>query len=877
MGWKRRRLALPLDEQISLISAPASAGHRKAARLTAVLLTLIVLLTLPIARHPGPPILHFLPIYVSIAVGANLITVYMLLGQLLSERRPALGILAGTYLFSGTIIVPYMLTFPSVFAPSGLLDAGPQTAAWLWVCWHASFPGGVLAFALASKRGIAVALSPHGARLLAAALALLVPSLTVAITMLTTVGHRLLPVLVRGTVFTPLISFTSPIGIVLIGLGLLALAVLVTGHRQHSVIETWLVVAVLACVLESAMNLWVPSRYTVGWYIARPYALASASVVLLALLYEVNRLYRRLMQSEAPFRTLVEQAPIGTCIVDDRGVFEAVNQALADIYGYSVAELRGQPAGMLARHEQGTALIGGSPARQDDPLTSTSEGTVAGKHGATLTLLATKVSLIGNDGHPRCAWFVVDITGRKRIEEQLVHVAHHDALTGLPNRRLFNERLESAVAALAHQPSTLVVLLIDLNHFKEVNDTLGHQAGDALLCEVARRLRETLRPTDMVARLGGDEFAALLPHTGESGALHVAQRLGVALDAPLHIHGHALAVDMSIGIALAPDQASDATTLLRFADIAMYLAKAAGTRFAVYQAERDQHSSTRLSLAADLRQAIAGGQLRLHFQPIVTCGGATVSRVEALVRWQHPVHGLLPPDRFIPLAEQMGLITPLTLWVLEEALERCSGWHQEGLPLGVTVNMSMGTIEDPQFCDLVTALLRRYNLPAQCLTFELTESMLMARPQETIRILTAFQAVGVYLSMDDFGTGFSSLGHLNQLPVHEIKIDRSFVRQPATERDQALVAFMLSLASALGRNVVVEGVETQDQWDWLVDRGCGAIQGYYIAAPMPAEAVAPWLRASSWAAPEPLCVHSAADSATAPGPAAPDSALLARR
>ena len=832
---------MPADGTISLVSSPATAGQRRAAHFAAAILTLIVLLILPIARQAGPFIQNFLPVYASIAAAADLLTATMLLGQFLSDRRFPLGILAGTYLFSGTIIVPYVLTFPRIFAPTGLLDAGPQTAAWLWVCWHAGFLAGVLAFALVSRLGADVVLSPRRARMLAAVVGIFAPSLAMAVTLLATVGHRLLPALVHGTVFTPLFSLASPVGAILVGLGILALAALVAGHRRLTVVETWLAVAALACLLDIAINLWVPRRFTVGWYVSRADALASSSVVLLALLHEVNRLFQRLAQSEARFRTLVEQAPIGTCIVDEHGTVEAVNQALADIYGYSVAELRGRPAGVLATHERGAVALSGSPASRDGEGASTDEVEVVGKHGATFTLLSTKIPLAVGQGVPRHALFVVDITGRKRIEEELVHVAEHDTLTGLPNRRLFNERLEKAMAALASRPSSLVLMLIDLDRFKEINDTMGHQAGDALLCEVARRLREALRPADTVARLGGDEFAVLLPDTDEQGALQVAHRLGAALDAPLRIAGQVVAVDMSIGIALAPEQASDATTLLRFSDIAMYAAKVARTGFAVYRAERDQPSPTRLGLAAELRLAIAGGQLRLHFQPIVNCQDTTVSRMEALVRWQHPAHGLLAPDRFIPLAEQMGLMTPLTLWVLEEALDRCSDWHRHGMPLGVAVNISMGTIEDPQFSDLVAALLRRHDLPARYLTFELTESMLMARPLETSRVLTALRALGVSISMDDFGTGFSSLSYLSQLPIQEIKIDRSFIRKLATEEDQALVAFMLGLAGALGHAVVVEGVETQAQWDWLVGLGCDAIQGYHVGKPMPADSVVPWL------------------------------------
>ena len=456
-----------------------------------------------------------------------------------------------------------------------------------------------------------------------------------------------------------------------------------------------------------------------------------------------------------------------------------------------------------------------------------------------------------------------DITARKEMEETLRRQALHDVLTNLPNRILLLDRLEQAAVTIDRTGQPLALLLLDLDRFKEVNDTFGHDYGDQLLQQVAARLSGALRASDTVARLGGDEFAVLLPGADEQGASQAARTLLAALDSPIVVDDHCFPIRASVGIALGPAHGADAPTLLRHADVAMYVAKRATSGYVLYDPTQDQHSADRLALIADLRQAIDRDELLLHYQPKVEVATGHVHSVEALVRWRHPQRGLIPPDQFIPLAEHTGLIGPLTLWVLETALRQNQRWQQAGRPLAVAVNLSMGNLHDPALTDLIAGLLQRYEAPHASLCLELTESTVMADVTRTRAILVRLAALGVRLSVDDFGTGYSSLAYLSRLPVAEIKIDRSFVQQMgAEEADAAIVRSTIDLGHSLGLQVVAEGVEDRETWDALALLGCDLAQGYYLSRPMPAEEVEQWLRTG------PLGAASGAASGAFPGPAA---------
>lgn len=430
-------------------------------------------------------------------------------------------------------------------------------------------------------------------------------------------------------------------------------------------------------------------------------------------------------------------------------------------------------------------------------------------------------------------------------QKALTYQALHDMLTGLPNRTLLNDRVQQALHIARRDDTPLALLLLDLDRFKEINDTFGHDYGDVLLQRVAERLRGTLRASDAVARLGGDEFAILLPEDDAEGAVSVACKITETLDRPFLVDGHLLHVEGSIGIALYPQHGADAATLLRHADVAMYAAKRCHGRHAVYNPLHDQLSPTRHAVITALRQAIERDQLVLHYQPIVDLSGNRPVSVEALVRWSHPDDGLLSPEKFISLAEHTGLIVPLSRWVLEAALRQRQVWQQGGLDVTVTVNLSMPNLQDQQLVDMIRELLRRYDTPPAALRIEITESALMDDPAPTHQVLTRLNELGVHISVDDFGTGYSSLAYLKNLPVDELKIDQSFIlHMVRNETDAVIVRSTIGLAHGLGLRVVGEGVEDRQTCEMLSTLGCDAIQGYYVSAPLPASDLEGWLRGS---------------------------------
>ncbi len=421
------------------------------------------------------------------------------------------------------------------------------------------------------------------------------------------------------------------------------------------------------------------------------------------------------------------------------------------------------------------------------------------------------------------------------------HQAMHDALTGLPNRLLFLDRLRHHLRA--RQP--LAVLLLDLDRFKEVNDTLGHPTGDALLVELGDRLLRTVGRAGTVARLGGDEFAVVLPGVLEGDAIRLAHRLRTVIAEPMDMEGITLEVGVSIGLAISPLHGDHPDTLLQRADVALYEAKERGDGVAVYLAERDRSSRRRLALVGELRDAIDHGGITLAYQPKVEAVSGRVVGFEALARWHHPVHGPIGPDEFVTLAEQTGLIQRFTDHVLATALAEAASWAERGWDLSVAVNLSARSFGDARLAERIGAALDRHGVPADRLVIELTESASIIDPHQTEETLHRLSRMGVRISLDDFGTGHSSLARLRRLPVDEVKIDKSFVLQLAVDPDDAaIVRGIIDLARHLGLGVVAEGVETQEVREQLVEMGCRTIQGYFVSRPLPASEVPGWLR--SW-------------------------------
>jgi diguanylate cyclase (GGDEF)-like protein len=421
--------------------------------------------------------------------------------------------------------------------------------------------------------------------------------------------------------------------------------------------------------------------------------------------------------------------------------------------------------------------------------------------------------------------------------------ALHDSLTGLPNRVLFQQKLAEAIDEAAAVNGSLAVMLMDLDHFKEINDTLGHHFGDMLLTEIGPRLATVLRPGDMMARLGGDEFGVLLPDIpDESVAIRIAERLAEELERPITVEGLALDVSGSIGIAIYPEHSHNGETLLRRADVSMYAAKEAGGGFEVYHRELDRDSPARLALISHVRPALERGEFVLFYQPKVRLSDGKVAGAEALIRWEHPELGLVPPDEFIPLVEKTVLLRPLTAFVLEESMRQWREWADRGVRLQVAVNISVRSLLDNQLPGQVAEILARYEVPPAFLKLELTESFLMADSGRSTGVLDGLSDVGVNLSIDDFGTGYSSLSHLKRLPIQEIKIDRSFVMNMLVDaNDSMIVRATVELGKNLGLQVVAEGVEDRETWDLLASFGCDEAQGYFFSRPIPSDEFWRWL------------------------------------
>ena len=444
-------------------------------------------------------------------------------------------------------------------------------------------------------------------------------------------------------------------------------------------------------------------------------------------------------------------------------------------------------------------------------------------------------------------WILADITERKEAEERMRHIAQHDALTGLPNRLALLMRLGQLLPEARRHKLTMAIMFLDLDRFKIINDTLGHQVGDELLREVACRLSKVVRETDFVARLGGDEFVVILPGiTNPSDAAIVANKIIAALSSPIEAEGHELHTSPSIGISLFPDDGPDGDTILKNADTAMYHAKAAGrNNYQFFAAEMNKATAERLNIERKLRHAIARNELALCFQPQFKADSSQPTGVEALIRWHHPVDGMISPLRFIPVAEETGIIVEIGEWVLLNACREMKRWIDAGLkPMRIAVNVSARQLRRRDFCETVAGALAGSGLPAELLELEITESSVMENPEEAIQILERLGRMGVSLAIDDFGTGYSSLAYLKLFPIDHLKIDRSFVADIEHDLNDRAIAFgTIALAHSLGLNVIAEGVETPDQLELLRSNGCDEVQGYLFSKPLNSAAAFAFLHA----------------------------------
>lgn len=557
-----------------------------------------------------------------------------------------------------------------------------------------------------------------------------------------------------------------------------------------------------------------------------------------------------LARSEARIRTLYEAVACGVLVLDPAGVITHANSVAEEMLGLSLGQMRGRAPASLwrAMAEDGSELAPqqrpGNLARETkSPVRGFTAGLLRADGDLRWCQIDSVPVLDGNGELSQVVSSFIDITERKRIEEALEHQALHDGLTGLPNRTLLYDRLSQAIRTAIRDKTPLALMIIDLDRFKEVNDTLGHRVGDLLLQQVAERLRDGLREPDTVARTGGDEFAVLLPGADRAGATLVARKLIHEMEQPCLIEEESIPVEGSLGIAIHPEHGTDAETLMRHADVAMYEAKRTASGYAHYNRDQEQRTNLRRVVVSELRQAIEKNQLVLHFQPKVALKTRSVVGVEALVRWEHPEGILIPPERFVPLAEQTGLIEPMTWWVFNAALRQLQQWHARGLSVPVTLNLSTRTLHDPELPNHFSFLARMWHIPEESITIDITESSVMANPARTARMLQGLRSMGLHIAIDDFGTGFSSLSSLGRLPIEELKVDRSFIRtMVADPHDAAIVRAAIDLGHQLGLKVVAQGVEDQATCSLLEVLGCDQAQGHFFCPPLSSTEVEAWLK-----------------------------------
>ena len=549
-----------------------------------------------------------------------------------------------------------------------------------------------------------------------------------------------------------------------------------------------------------------------------------------------------LAMSERRFRLLVDNAADAFFLLDEAGRICDVNRRACDSLGYRRDELLRMGVDEIDE-EFNMAKLKALMSR----LTPSAAATVEGRHlrrDGTNFPVEIRVATIGAGDQRMYLALARDVTERTQAKARLEYQATHDALTGLPNREMLREWTDRAVADARANGGVAALLLIDLDRFKEINDTFGHHHGDLLLQGMSPRFRDAARASDLVARLGGDEFAVLMPGAGRDEAILVARRMLGVGRRPVEVEGRRLEVGMSIGIALFPEHGADSNMLLRRADAAMYSAKQAHTGLWVFDPGRAQVDPPQAGLAAELRRAIEGGELELHYQPKIDLATGRLRGAEALVRWRHPEEGLIPPDRFIPLAEQTGLIRPLGLWVLKEVARQVVSWQESGHDLAIALNLSAQNLQDPEFRESLTTLLADPRLSPRWLGVEITEGAMMAEPDRAKAVLRWLHEAGITVSIDDFGTGYSSLAYLKDLPIDKVKIDRSFLKDMITDAKSACITrATIDLGHNLGLPVVAEGVEDAATESLLASWSCDMAQGYLYSRPLPAAEFLEWVEA----------------------------------
>jgi diguanylate cyclase (GGDEF)-like protein/PAS domain S-box-containing protein len=567
--------------------------------------------------------------------------------------------------------------------------------------------------------------------------------------------------------------------------------------------------------------------------------LAEAEVRRARRLAEAN-----LRSSEALLHSIVNTAADGIIVIDGTGMLEFVNAAIERMFGWKPPELIGRNVDCLLptrhRHAPRRMMSEKDPGNHAPIIDAGREMKAQRKDGSVFPIEFT-FGEMWIEGRIKYAGIMRDVTERKCAEERIRHLAHYDYLTGLPNRTLFSQLLEQALSESKFAQKQVAVLFIDLDRFKLINDSLSHESGDAVLQQMAKRLTDALPRRDTIARFGGDEFAVLMRDCSiPKDAAETAQKLLTALAQPLLLEGQEYHLTASIGISAFPGDGENAQTILKHSDIAMYRAKEHGkNNYQFYSSQMNLHSFERLVLERFLRHALEQDEFQLYYQPKIDLVTNCVTGVEALLRWIHPGMGIISPTKFIPLAEETGLIVPIGAWVLRAACAQNRAWQEQGLPaLTVAVNLSARQFAQEDLHETIIAVLDETGLPPELLELEITESVTMENPEHAAALLRKLKALGIRLAIDDFGTGYSSLSYLKRFPIDNVKIDRSFIKDiPHDQDDVAITQAVIAMAHSLRLKVIAEGVESEDHLRFLREHGCDEAQGYLFGAPMPADKV----------------------------------------
>jgi diguanylate cyclase (GGDEF)-like protein/PAS domain S-box-containing protein len=624
-------------------------------------------------------------------------------------------------------------------------------------------------------------------------------------------------------------------------------------QQKHTVISLLLILTAATFISEFIITLALPQDLPLGWS-----AISDASILILVLF---PLLYLILIHPFTWQIHLRKQAESGNLvlsrILDDskneiymfdtaQFQFLEVSQGACDNLGYSREDLHGMtPVDLKVDYTMDQYRVLVDPLRSGEKQQLIFETRHQRKDG-TFYPIEVHLQLFDNISPPIFVAIVEDISERKRYIAELEHKALYDSLTELPNRSLLMDRLEHAIKIAHRAAAPLSVLLVDILRLQEINDIMGHADGDLVLQQVARRLQAVLRESDTIARIGGDEFVVVLSNSGYENMGSVAKKILSAFEELIYIREMPLEVEVAIGIAVYPDHGDTPSVLLQHADVAMRISKREASGFYLYTPEDDPFSVRHLKLHAELRRAIKEKGLTLYYQPKLDIKTGKVTSVEALSRWPHP-EGVIVPNDFIPMVEQSGLIRPFTHWLMEEAMNQCRQWQQQGIELGIAVNISTRNLLDPALSTHLAELLNRYGIDPGRMTLEITESAVMSRAEKSLKLLTNLANMGFKLSIDDFGTGYSSLAYLKRMPVNELKIDHSFIASMCGDpNDAMIVRSTIELAHNMGLQVVAEGIETQQQLDMLIQLGVDIGQGFFIAEPLPRDKFINWLNNSPW-------------------------------